>query len=100
MLIAHGRTSPWDGTLCSDRRSVTLITGVRNHEAKKIMKEKMKVGDEVRPIGGKYIADGRCSSTTVTARCPVSPPCATSDSPGPADIRCFCPGYSRERRIS
>lgn len=29
--------------------SILLIQGVRSHEAKKIMKEKMKSGDKVRP---------------------------------------------------
>jgi len=30
--------------------SASLIIGVRSHEAKKIMKEKMKLGDKVRLV--------------------------------------------------
>ena len=50
--LLTGSVSPWDGMFhmhIADRSpSILLITGVRSHEAKKIMKEKMKLGDKVR----------------------------------------------------
>jgi len=46
--VSHPSTSPWDG-MSTETRSIASSSraGVRSHEAKKIMKEKMKLGDEV-----------------------------------------------------
>lgn len=43
--MVSGKSDTFYGT--QGAHSIPSVLGVRNHEAKKIMKEKMKVGDEV-----------------------------------------------------
>jgi hypothetical protein len=51
-----------------------LTLGVRNHEAKKIMKEKMKLGDQVQlALSLKEMNDDRCYSITVIVKSQVRP---------------------------